>query len=89
MIISRLEDTPIHGHVLKYSKYSKCDRGRRPPRSARARPAWPKHSGAGQMIDGHRLHNAAALRTPLRQPLLGPRGADNPPDCVRPSPGDL
>ena len=46
-------------------------------------------SGAGQMIDGHRLHNAAALRTPLRQPLLGPRGADNPPDCVRPSPGDL
>ena len=47
------------------------------------------HSGAGQMIDGHRLHNAAALRTPLRQPLLGPRGADNPPDCVRPSPGDL
>ena len=48
-----------------------------------------RHSGAGQMIDGHRLHNAAALRTPLRQPLLGPRGADNPPDCVRPSPGDL
>ena len=54
-------------------------------------PTVPRreHSGAGQMIDGHRLHNAAALRTPLRQPLLGPRGADNPPDCVRPSPGDL